>query len=317
MGRHETRFTVMGTEAHVVVLDGPAALADRARARLDELERRWSRFLADSEIAQLNRARGRPLVVSPETHRVIAEAIDAWRWSGGRFDPTVGETMARAGYDRPFPPGAAVRPPVTDPVEHRPCPTPAGIVIDPYPGSVTVPDGVHLDLGGIGKGAAADLVALELLEAGAAGCCINLGGDLRVAGRPPRPEGWTVLVEPDGAAPAGHRDPVRLGVVDGAVCTSTRTRRAWVGSRGPEHHLRDPSTGAPLRTGLATVTVVAARATQAEVLTKAAFAAGRDGAAALIARAGATGLLVTDDGATIELAGLEPFAAAGTMVAAG
>lgn len=310
MDRHELRFGVMGTDAHVVVLDGPAGLADRARARLDDLERRWSRFLDESEISQLNRAAGRPVVVSPETCRVVVDAIEAWRWTGGDFDPTVGATMIEAGYDRPFPRGDRSGPLVASrPVEHRPCPTPADIVVDPYPGSVTLPAGVRLDLGGIGKGVAADLVAAELLEAGAAGCCVNLGGDLRVAGTPPRPGGWTILVEPERA--------VRLGVADGAVCTSTRTRRTWLGSRGPEHHLRDPRTGAPLDTGLATVTVVAATAAQAEVLTKAAFVAGRDRAEAVITGAGATGQLVTDDGTVVRLPGLEPFVEAGSAPLAG
>jgi FAD:protein FMN transferase len=303
--RHELRFGVMGTEAHVVVLDGPAGLAEWARTRLEDLERRWSRFLEDSEISQLNRAAGRPVVVSPETCRIVADAIEAWRWTGGGFDPTVGTTMVEAGYDRPFPRGEPIGSLVVSrPVEHRPCPTPAGIVVDPYPGSVTLPAGVRLDLGGIGKGAAADLVAAELLAAGAAGCCVNLGGDLRVAGIPPRPGGWTILVEPERAA--------RLGLADGAVCTSTRTRRTWLGSRGPEHHLRDPGTGAPLDTGLATVTVVGATAAQAEVLTKAAFTAGRDRAEAVIAGAGATGLLVTDDGTVVRLPGLDPFLRAGS-----
>jgi thiamine biosynthesis lipoprotein len=305
----------MGSDAHLVVLGGPPGLADLARDRLADLERRWSRFLPDSELSQLNRAAGAPVVVSPETHRVVAAAVEAWRWSGGRFDPTVGHTMERAGYDRPRPAEgwSSARP-----SSHLACPTPAGIVIDPYPGSVTLPPGVAIDLGGIGKGAAADLVAEELLAAGAGGCCINLGGDVRVAGRPPRPEGWRIEIDhevppPGGPAgrPATDGGPRFVGVVDGAVCTSTTTRRTWQGPLGPEHHLRDPTTGAPVRSGLVSVTVIGARATQAEVLTKTAVVGGPAAAAAAIARAGATGVLTADDGRTILLDGIGPFVAAG------
>ena len=60
----EIAFTAMGTDCRVVVA-GTAPLADAGRARIDELERRWSRFRADSEISQLNRAAGRPTAPSP------------------------------------------------------------------------------------------------------------------------------------------------------------------------------------------------------------------------------------------------------------
>ena len=73
------------------------------------------------------------------------------------------------------------------------------------------------------------------------------------------------------------------------------------------HHLIDPRTGRPATTGLASVTIVSAEAWRAEVLAKAAFLAGVDGASELVAATGGTGLLVTDDGEVVELPGLEPF----------
>jgi thiamine biosynthesis lipoprotein len=249
--------------------------------------------------------------VSPETFDVVSAAVDAWRWSGGRFDPTVAETMVAAGYDRSrvhgpecsWSDGAAGG---AEPFEHRAAATPAGIVFDPYPCSITVPAGVTIDLGGIGKGAAADLVARELLEWGAAGCCVNVGGDLRVAGDAPRAQGWQIDID----LGLGLPRPV-IGLLDGAICTSTRTRRTWSNTLGPQHHLRDPADGAPLRAGLRTVTVIGPQALQAEVLTKTAFAAGPEEGAAIITGTGATGLLVTDDDTVIELDGLDPFVAAG------
>lgn len=328
LDRAELSFPLMGTEAHIVLLDASRPLLDWTRRRLDDLERRWSRFRPDSEISQLNRATGTPLLVSTETVDVVTAAIEAWTWSGGRFDPTVGRTMQLAGYDRYARRAGDSGMPVqaetghqVGPVIHRRCPTPADVVVDPYPGSVTVPPGVQLDLGGIGKGAAADLVATEVIRAGAGGCCINIGGDIRLAGRPPGREGWQVSIDP--LAGSGHRQagtattaPVRIGVVEGAVCTSTTARRVWPGDRGAEHHLRDPATGAPLQKGLVAITVIAARATQAEVLTKTAFAAGLGEASDVITSAGATGLLVTDAGVTIPVDGLEPFLAAGGRMTA-
>ena len=56
--RAERTFRAMGTDVHVVVVDGDASLPDRARDRIEALERRWSRFLPDSEISVLNRDAG-------------------------------------------------------------------------------------------------------------------------------------------------------------------------------------------------------------------------------------------------------------------
>jgi thiamine biosynthesis lipoprotein len=93
------------------------------------------------------------------------------------------------------------------------------------------------------------------------------------------------------------------------VATSTSLRRRWTRAGEPVHHLVDPATGAPARSGLAAVTVVAATTAWAEVLAKAAFVAGPAEGAARLRDAGVTGLLVHDDGRTEQLAGLRELVA--------
>src|SRR4051794_26315561 len=66
-GVTELRFRAMGSDAHVVVVGGPAGLAAEARRRIDDLERRWSRFLPDSEVSALTQHAGTPVAVSTET----------------------------------------------------------------------------------------------------------------------------------------------------------------------------------------------------------------------------------------------------------
>ena len=65
--------------------------------------------------------------------------------------------------------------------DYRDCPAPGcgAIEVDEALGAVRLPPGVRLDLGGIGKGRAADLIHRQLLEE-VEGACVNLGGDLRV-----------------------------------------------------------------------------------------------------------------------------------------
>jgi FAD:protein FMN transferase len=91
----------MGTTAHVIVV-GDASLADDACARLDDLERRWSRFRPDSEVSRMNANAGAHVVVSTDTLLLVQLAVAAWHRTGGLFDPTVLAAVRRAGYDRDF-----------------------------------------------------------------------------------------------------------------------------------------------------------------------------------------------------------------------
>ena len=79
----------MGSDAHVIVVGGPASLAREAEHRIADLERRWSRFEEHSEVNALTRHAGSPVVVSPETRELVERAIAAWRMTRGLFDPTV------------------------------------------------------------------------------------------------------------------------------------------------------------------------------------------------------------------------------------
>jgi thiamine biosynthesis lipoprotein len=297
----EAHLRVMGSDAHLVLVGGDPLLLDDARAHLELLEARWSRFRPSSELSRLNASPGRPVTVSLDTFAVISRAVEAWRLTNGRFDPTVLPALRAPGDDRDFAVITHDGPVTTAPRGRMPAPGCAGIALDATVGAVTLPEGVVLDLGGIAKGFAADRVATALLAAGADGACVNLGGDLRVVGRAPEGSSWTIDVD----------DPFESGtgtllLAEGAVATSSRLRRAW--RRGePAHRLIEPATGASARTGLASVTVVAGEAWWAEVLAKAAFVAGPEVGAALVSGAGATGLLVRDDGRVEELLGLDAF----------
>ncbi len=105
-----------------------------------------------------------------------------------------------------------------------------------------LPPGVHLDPGGIGKGLAADLVVGELLDRGAAGACVGIGGDVRVAGAPDDRPGWSIsIADPIDA----RRELTRIDLDDGAVATSSTQRRTWWRGGMRLHHVVDPRTGLP------------------------------------------------------------------------
>lgn len=258
----------MGSTAHVIVVGGEPTLATRARHRLDALERSWSRFIADSEVSRINAAAGRAIAVSPDTRLLVRRALEGHRYTAGRFDPTLLSAVIAAGYDRSFDSisGSSITggPPTAAAVGFGP----EGVELDDDEGTVRLPVGVAFDPGGIGKGLAADLVATELIELGAAGICVNVGGDLRVIGDAPDGEVWRVEVaDPRGGAPLGI-----VALASGGVATSSRARRHWNSADGTEHHhLIEPVTGASASTSVLAATVIASEGWRAEVLAKVAF----------------------------------------------
>ncbi|PVA15809.1 FAD:protein FMN transferase [Mycobacteroides abscessus] len=281
----------MGADAQVLIVGADPALLSQAQHRIVELESRWSRFRPDSELARLNNAAGAWISVSADTAALLRTALRAWTVTGGLFDPSVLAALERAGYDRSF---ETISPTQPRPARTAATPAPgcAGIEIT-GDDRVRLPAGVRIDLGGVGKGYAADLVAGELLAAGAAGACVNLGGDVRVAGQAPDPAGWGVAVADE------HRpgtDAVWVGLADGAVATSTRLRRRWERGGARYHHLIAPATGAPADGPIDTVTVIAAHTHWAEILAKAALIAGPHDAMALLQAQQVAALLITEDG---------------------
>jgi thiamine biosynthesis lipoprotein len=173
-----------------------------------------------------------------------------WQDVSPELESLLRESM-RAYYTRPLSAGSPVA------TELRACPPPAlPDVLAVRPGAARLVTGAGVDLGGIAKGWMADRV-VDLLGPNA---LANLGGDLMTAGPGPFGAGWPVGL---GGATVLLRD-------QGAATSSVRLRR-W---GGEHHHLIDPRTGLPARTGLEEVSVVATSGVEAEVVAKTALLVG-------------------------------------------
>ncbi len=169
--------------------------------------------------------------------------------------------------------------------------------------SIELPPGVTLDLGGIGKGHAADVVCRELLDGGATSACVDLGGDVQCGGLGPYDDAWEVDCSDLEVAPDG----TRLRLASGGVATSTTRRRRWQASGVTVHHLIDPATGRPAARGVHTATVLAAETAWAEVLAKAALIAGPDAGIGLLEDAAVDGALALEDGSRRATAGFDAW----------
>ncbi len=296
-------FHGFGTEVCVRLWPRPGSEQEavqalqRAVARLRRAERRLSRFDPRSDLSRINRRAGEPVRVARLTRAVVAEALAAAHATGGLFDPTVLRAVQAAGYDRDFAllaKGGAVTAaaPPAERARFR------AVEIDRQAGTVRVPEGVGLDLGGIAKGWLADATARYLRRSGAA--LADLGGDIAVAGSPPGGEAWAIEVaDPwDGSRTLGV-----LYLRAGGVATSGVLRRRWRTPDGPQHHIIDPRTGRPARTDLVQVTVVAPSAAAAEVAATAALLLGREKAAAVLALSGCLAGVLVDVGGGVTSVG--------------
>jgi thiamine biosynthesis lipoprotein len=265
---HTIRFRALGTEALVY---SPAAilLRDRLQERIEEYEARLSRFRPESEVSLLSSRSGRAVPVSAELFELLTMALSFWRETSGLFDPLILPALEAAGYDRSFEavPAVSREAPGLPP---RPLATFGDVVLDAEHRTVFLPEGAHLDLGGIAKGWIIDRVAGLLRPHGPS--LIDIGGDMVAFGDGPDGEpGWLVAV----ANPVETvRDLCWLRLRDEAVATSTTVRRRW--SRGGRwlHHLIDPRTGEPSQTDVLQATVVAPDAVTADVYAKTALLLG-------------------------------------------
>lgn len=295
----DVTMRALGTTVRLIAKGPQARLAVmRARAEILEYHRRLSRFLPASELCALN-ADPRPVVpASRLLRRAVRAGLWAARHSDGLVDPCLLDALQAAGYERSFEPGATLLPPPTGPYRFAAA-NPASrwreVCVDERAGAIARPPGLRLDLGGSGKGDAADLVARHF--AAMREWVVDCGGDIRVGG----------AREIEIAHPLRADFAARLSVLDGAVATSSVVTRAWRTRDGRRiHHLLDPSSGQPVWTGLLSATALAPTTLQAETLAKIALLRGPDGAREVLA---ARGGLVVHAGGAVETIGRLPSAA--------
>ncbi len=283
-------FRAMNTDVTVFApaLDDAAehALATATAALFEATERRFSRFLATSELSRLNRATS-SIVVSAELLELLRACRTHVADTRGLFDPTIGSALVAAGYDRTFVPGALDRDHVSDAPRRARFDE---VGIDDSARIVYRPPHVQLDFGGFLKGRTVDRAA----RAAPATALIDAGGDMVLHGAGANGDGWLVDVE-------DPRDPratvATLRVRDRAVATSAANRRHWQAGPTHAHHLIDPRSGLPSTSDLAQVTVIAPTAERADVAAKTAFLLGTgDGPRFIADRADLAAVLVAQDG---------------------
>lgn len=264
------RFQAMASPCEVLLdhddLAAAAVQVEAAAAEAWRIERKFSRYRQDNIVHAINSAGGAPVTVDEETARLIDFAVTLHTLSGGRFDITSG-VLRRAwrfdGSDR----------------------VPAQADIDallPLVGwhrvrwekpVLTLPAGMEIDFGGIGKEYAVDRVFTLLAGMTPAAVLVNFGGDLRARG--PRRDGsaWQVGIETPGRE---QQAAETLALVNGGLATSGDARRFLLKDGVRYGHILDPKTGWPVQGGPRSATLLAADCVQAGMFATLTLLAGAD-----------------------------------------
>jgi len=291
----EHRFRAMNTDVGIWLWrTSPAAdsLLHEMEQMFVDVEARLSRFRVDSELSRLNLRAGRGTVsISPLLATVLSQALQAARRTDGVFDPTVFHALCQAGYDRSFESVADHL--VAENGRQDVSPAPVDwrqVRLDVAGGSVTLPSGLGIDLGGIAKGWTVDQVSRLAQTWGPV--LVDAGGDIHAVGQPGG-QAWPVAVQDPFDDDA---DLMTLDLVDCAVATSSIGGRCWQREGRSAHHLIDPRTGEPSESDLHTVTVLAQTTVEAEVAAKTALILGSEQGAAYLRKENLDGLLIGRDG---------------------
>jgi len=275
--------TTMGTTYSVRLGGARADQLEQARSAvreaLDDVDRATSTYREDSELGQIEHAAvGVPVHLSPIVFDVLDVAERVGRETGGAFDVTVGPLVSLWGF------GAQAGEGTPDAAEVAAAKARVGwshLRLDREAHTLTLlrPD-LRLDAGGVAKGYAVDHASEALTALGLRDHLVEVGGEVRVAGRSADGHPWRVGIEQpreDGSRAVGET----LSLTDGCAATSGDYRNFRETDEGRVSHIVDPRTGRPVPSRVATVTVVRPTCAEADALATALTVLGPEAGIAL------------------------------------
>ena len=265
-------------------------LAEQMAAEVWRIEDAYSRYFGNNLFSDLHASSGKKQQVNAETARLLNFAEQAWHLSDGLFDLTSGllrKVWVFDGSDR-LPDQSeidALLPFIGwQKLSWQSAPPDARGEIKG--GWLTLPEGIELDFGGIGKEYAADralgmgLHLLEKVKQSFAtegnkwpGLLVNLGGDLACSGPLTKDKPWQVGVE---SLTIENTASLLLQVSRGGLATSGDSRRFLLKNGKRYSHLLNPLTGWPVEQALRSVSVAAPSCVQAGLVASLALLQGAD-----------------------------------------
>jgi len=238
--------------------------AARASSAVWELENHISWRREHSYINLLNNAHGDgPIPMGDDARSVLETALSVSEKSGGAFDPTIAPVSWLWDFDHdPHLPDAAEIAEAQALVDYK--------KLSLSEMGASLPEGMAVDLGAAGKGAACDTAVGIYRESGVKGAVVAVGGSVGLYGKKPDGSPWQVSVRD----PWGEGSIGVLALGEGFVSTSGSYEKTFEEGGATYHHLLDPKTGYPAQSGLVSVTVYSSNGALSDCLATACFILG-------------------------------------------
>jgi len=256
------RFLAMGSPCELLVDTGDhvlvAKLAEIAFSEAKRIEQKFSRYRDDNIVHLMHHNHGAPVEVDDETAKLLDYADLCYRLSEGLFDITSGVLRKVWKFD------GSDRVPAAQDIAAL-LPSIGWSKVTWRKPHLTLPAGMEIDFGGIGKEYAVDKTAQLLRAASNTSMVINLGGDLFVTGRRANGNPWRIGIDDPDAT--GQQALAQLTLARGGVATSGDTRRFLLKDNIRYGHILNPKTGWPVHAAPRSVTVAAATCVEAGMLT--------------------------------------------------
>ena len=276
-------------------------LLDNCLQLCTDYEAKLSRTVTDSEISELNQAKGQPVTLSEDTVAIINDAIYYSSLSNGAFDITIGSVSSLWDFTGNFggeqslaeqSDTALIPPRQTSIEEQLPHVNYKNILINGHEVSLNDTETI-IDLGGIAKGYIADCLKSYLLEQGVKHAIIDLGGNILTIGNKPDGTPYRIGIK----KPFDENGSVitSVNITDQSVVTSGIYERCFTYEGRLYHHVLSPYNGYPVDNGLYSVTIVSDSSAAGDALSTACLVLGlKDGMALIESIPDIEALFITD-----------------------
>lgn len=264
------------------------AAVNEASTLVEDLENKLSVTNPESEISKINSSANNAIKISEDTLTLISTALDINKKSGGTFDITIYPIVKLWGFTT----GKYKVPSREELSKNLEYVDSSNITLNEKEGTVTVPENIEIDLGGIAKGYAGKKAAEKIRSMGIESALLNLGGNIQTIGSKPDGSAWGVSIcNPEDSS----KQLCRIEVVDKAVVTSGGYQRYFEENGKSYHHIIDPKSGYPAENGLLSVTIVDEDGMLCDALSTTLFVLGKDRALEYCEKYGIEAILMTDD----------------------
>lgn len=250
--------------------------AEAGLSEIQRLEKLLSTWILESELSQVNASAGEnPVPVSCDTLEVLERSLEMAILTRGGFNIMVGPAVSawRASQEGQIPSDREL-------TDIRPLTDLSKLRINTQDRTVFLAKkGMQVDIGGIGKGFAADLAAVKMQAAGATAGVVALSGDIKTFGR--MPDGQKFLFGIQHPRKEQGQLLARLELENEAVSTAGDYQRFFIRDGVRYHHILDPRTLKPARMAQS-ATVVAKEGVMADGLDTGIFVMGSEQGMALV-----------------------------------